>query len=72
MGTMVSVLFSVSPLSTTHPARGYAQYIMNLKEFFNEALNFTAKIDFSKSQTPDTVRSVHSNTNRIRLFFHTT
>jgi len=30
-------------------------YIMGLTDFFNEALNFTATIDFSKSQTNDTV-----------------
>jgi hypothetical protein len=31
---------------------------MGLTEFFNEALNFSATIDFSKSQTNDTVEYV--------------
>jgi len=30
-------------------------YIMGLTDFFNEAVNFSATIDFSKSQTPDNV-----------------
>jgi mannosyl-oligosaccharide alpha-1,2-mannosidase len=30
-------------------------YIMGLTDLFNEAVNFTSKIDFSKSQTDDTV-----------------
>lgn len=31
---------------------------MGLKDDFNKAVNFTRSIDFSKSQTPDAVRSV--------------
>ncbi|KDQ58337.1 glycoside hydrolase family 47 protein [Jaapia argillacea MUCL 33604] len=29
--------------------------VMGLNDYFDEAVNFTSKIDFSKSQTPDTV-----------------
>jgi hypothetical protein len=31
---------------------------MNLTEIFNDAVNFTYSIDFSKSQTPDDVKYV--------------
>jgi hypothetical protein len=40
----------------THPGDG--QYIMGLTDIFNEAVNFTATVDFSKSQTPDNVKCV--------------
>jgi hypothetical protein len=34
---------------------------MDLKDLFYEALNFTATIDFSKSNTSDTVKYVYCN-----------